>query len=233
MKTSNYIIISFSVVLFVGIFVLFTAAKIHSINEPKVIWTWQEKKLTPFSVVIAEPGADFSVQYEQNPKIGLSLQKGDTCIYPPFEIRNDTLFVHPYTVNVKQRSVIVFGAGIKTIQAKENSMIWLKQFRGDTLVVKLNKAVFKHFPDISQQNKFSLTLFAIESNIQLGSASIQSLEVHLSKTEMTGRGTSASNLTGVLNDHSTLSIGQMRKINLETDSTSTYQFNNSRVVSLN
>jgi hypothetical protein len=233
MKTSNYISISYLVFLFGGIFVLFIGAKIHSLNEPAVIWTWQEKAISPFSVVVAEPGADFSVQYDQNSKIGLSFQKGDSCIYPPVEIRHDTLFVHPYDGKVKQQSVIVFGSGIKTVQGKENSTIELKRFGGDTLVVKLNKAVFKHFPDNNQHNKFSLIIHAAESNIQLGSASIQSMELHLSKTEMTGRGTSVSNLTGILNDHSTLSIGHMKKINLDTDSTSTYQFYKSTEVHLN
>ena len=233
MKTSSYITISYFTFLFIGIFVLFTAAKIHSLNEPKVIWTWQEKPLSPFSVVVAEPGAEFSVQYDQSSRIGLSLQKGDTCSFPHFEILNDTIFVNSFNEKVKQQSVIVFGPRIKTIQGKENSTIWLKQFGSDTLVVKLNKATFKHFPDNSQHNQFSLTLFAIESKIQLGTALIQTMELHLSKTEMTGQGTSVSNLTGDLNDHSTLSIGQMRKINLETDSTSTYQFNKDKEVHLN
>ena len=222
MKTSNSIMLSFLVFLFGGIFVLFIAAKIHSLNDSKVIWTWQEKALSPFSVVVAEPGAEFSVQYDQSSRIGLSLQLGDTCSFPHFEIRNDTLFVYSFAGRVKQQSVIVFGSSIKTIQGKENSTIQLKQYEGDTLMVKLNKSVFKHYPDNSQHNNFSLILFASESNIQMGGASIQTMEIHLNKTDMTGIGTSISNLTGVLNDHSTLLIGKIRKINLEIDSTSTF-----------
>lgn len=226
MKTSSYIILSFLVFLFGGIFVLFTAAKIHSINEPKVILTWQEKPISPFSVVVAEPGAEVNVKYEQNSRIGLSLQKGDSCIYPPFEIRNDTLFVHPYVGKVKQRSVFVLGDGIKTIQGKENSTIWIKQFEGDTLVLKLNDAKLQFFPDKFNFKKFSCIISANRSTVEMGSVNFDQLDVNLNQTQMNTNSIKVSNFLGVLKDHSTLLLSDIKRINLESDSTSTYKLNN-------
>jgi hypothetical protein len=226
MKTSNTILTSFAVNLFIGIFVLFTAAKIHSINEPKIIWTWQEKAISPFSVVVAEPGTEFNVQYDQSYRIGISFQKGDTCTFPPVEIRHDTLFVHPYVGKVKQQSVIVFGGRIKTIQGKENSTIWLKQFGGDTLVVKLKKAAFKFFPDNLHLIKFSLNIYANHSNINMGAANFDLLNVELNQTQLNSRSISMSRLSGILKDHSILEVSNTKSMKLESDSTSTCRLNN-------
>lgn len=226
MKTSNYITISYFTFLFIGIFVLFTAAKIHSLNEPKVIWTWQEKPISPFSVVVAEPGAEVNVKYEQNPRIGLSLQKGDSCIYPPFEIRNDTLFVHPYVGNVKLRSVFVLGTGIKTVLGKENSTIWIKQFEGDTLVVKLNDAKLQFFPDRFNFKKFSCIISANRSNVDMGSVNFDQLDVNLNQTQMNTNSIKVSKFSGVLKDHSILLLSDLKRINIESDSTSTCRLRN-------
>ena len=223
MKASKFISISYLIFLFGGIFVLFLAAKIHSNHENAVNWTWQEKALKSFSVVEAGPGAEFTLKDAQNPRIGLSFQKGDTCLFPSYGIRNDTLFVYSYSGKVKPKTLTVFGSGIKTIVGKEYSTIRLEQFRDDTLVVKLDKAKFQYFPNNANLNRFSMTILASKSNINIGAANFNTLEVNLKVSQLTGRTMSVHSLSGVLNDHSSLVMGHTNKIRLDADSTSNYQ----------
>ena len=61
MKTSNIIFISFLIFLFGGITLLFIGSKYYELEE-NLISVSQEKPLAPFSVVVAEPGANFSLK---------------------------------------------------------------------------------------------------------------------------------------------------------------------------
>ncbi len=222
MKTSKFISISYLIFLFGGIFVLFLAAKIHSNHEDAINWTWQEKALKSFSIVVAGPGAEFTLKDAQYPRIGLSFQKGDTCLFPSYGIRNDTLFVYSYSGKVKPKVLTIFCSGIKTIVGKENSTILMEQFRDDSLVVKLEKAKFRYFPNNANLNRFSMILLASQSNINIGAANFNMLEVNLKQSQLTGRTMSVHSLSGVLNDHSSLVMGHTNKIRLDADSTSTY-----------
>jgi len=145
MKTSKFISISYLIFLFGGIFVLFLAAKIHSNHEDAINWTWQEKALKSFSIVVAGPGAEFTLKDAQYPRIGLSFQKGDTCLFPSYGIRNDTLFVYSYSGKVKPKVLTIFCSGIKTIVGKENSTILMEQFRDDSLVSEAGKSKISIF----------------------------------------------------------------------------------------
>jgi len=68
MKTSNYIIIVFFVFLFGGVFVLFISSRIHQ-RDSRIGLFAEEKKLEPFSVVVAEPGAEFHLRNAEYPRI--------------------------------------------------------------------------------------------------------------------------------------------------------------------
>ena len=136
MKTSNYILIAFFTFLFGGTFVLFLTAKIYNKTDNSITWTCEEKKLEPFSVVVAEPGADFSLQIEcHDPIIRCAHPPKEASVFPPFTVRNDTLFVSalatetevrtPRVTETEVRTLSVTVRSIKSVIAKEKSMrLW-------------------------------------------------------------------------------------------------------------
>ncbi|AOW08061.1 hypothetical protein [Flavobacterium gilvum] len=94
MKTSNYIFISFLIFLFSGITLLFVGAKYYRGTEHKGGFLTQEKPLQPFSVVVAETGANFILKNGPQNKIIQNYLKNSVPNFAPFLVRNDTLFVY-------------------------------------------------------------------------------------------------------------------------------------------
>lgn len=225
MKTSNYIIIAFFTFLFGGVFVLFLSAKIHQGDSDRGVYS-EEKKMDPFSVVVAEPGAEFHLRNAENPKMLCFYQKPDTSNFLPFGVRNDTLFVFAYSGIKKPRLPHeIYGRNIKCIVAKDKSYISLQEFRADTLIVKLNNAVLDAFFDKARNRTYSLSIQSVGSKINLAGIHAGNLDVQLNGTELRAWDNSIDSLCGTLTNHSNISIWKLGKINLEADSTSNYGLN--------
>lgn len=225
MKTSNYIAISFLIFLFGGIFILFLAARIDPRGSFHQEFLTQEKVLDSFSVIIAEQGAGIRLRYGQTSKMSVDYPKDDTCSLPPFTVRNDTLFVSAYSYRKKQRPVDVYCNGLKSIQEKNAAHVTIeKEFQADTLIVKLDNAEFSYYSEKDSPGKISLTLIADQSKINIGETNLEKLEIQLNNTEMNVYNNSIGNLSGSIKNHSKLYVDTFRKINIEVDSTSNYQF---------
>lgn len=222
MKTSNYIILSFFVFLFGGIFVLFLAAKIDPRGSFHPEFITEEKALDNFSVVVAETGANIRIKSGETPKMGLYYLKGDTCTFPSFVVRNDTLFVGSNPPKNKYWSTNIICKQVNSVEGKGKCQINMEQFHCDTLLVKLNKADFRYFAGKNLVG-FSLRIIAISSNINMRESVINNLDLNLNQSKMDAWGSHVKNLSGKLNEKSRLSLGKIRKINLEADSTSTYR----------
>jgi hypothetical protein len=225
MKTSNYIIIAFFVFLFGGVFVLFLSSKIHQGDSDSGVYS-EEKKLEPFSVVVAEPGAEFHLRNAEYPRMRSFYQKPDTCGFLEYGIRNDTLFVFAISGNKQPRLPHeIYARNLKSIVAKENSYISLQEFQADTLIVNLNNAVLDAFFDQTKNHASSLSIQAISSKINLTRINVDNLNIQLNETTLNAWNNSIVGISGSLTDHSSLSVDAMNKINVEVDSTSTYHLN--------
>jgi len=224
MKTSNYIAISFFVFLFGGIFVLFLTTKLDPRANEGIRTEIFEKSLDSFSVIVAEARADFRIKSGATSKISNNYHKGETAAFPPYLVRNDTLFVSAFPDNVKVYNVEVSCAKLKCIEGKEKSRITLENFSGDSLQLKLSGAEFRHFAATSSGN-VSLRVIADNSNIRISDSSLKNLDIQLIKTEMNVWNTKVTNLSGSMKNSSTLSLGTISKINLEVDSSSNYRLN--------
>lgn len=221
MKTSNYIIIAFFIFLLTCTFVLFLDAKMNFKNRQVGL---HEKRLEPFSVVVAESGAEFNIRKGEYPRMLSYYDKPDTCSFPEYGIRNDTLFV--FTSKEKKKPNKwneIYGRNIKCIVAKVNSNVRLQQFMADTLVIKLEYAVFDANFDNAKNRTLQLCMIANNSNINLHGAHIDHLNVQLNKTNMNSWNNSIVQLSGSLTNQSRLSLGAIQKISLDVDLTSAYQ----------
>lgn len=223
MKTSNYILIAFFVFLITCTFVLFLDAKMY--NKDRQIGL-QEKRLEPFSVVVAEEGAEFNIRNGEYPRMTCYYDKPDTCTFPEYGIRNDTLFVFACKEKKKPgRWHEIHGRNIKSIVAKVNSIVKLQQFTADSLDVKLDYAIFEAHFDQTKGSTAQLSIIASNAKINLSRAVFENLNVRLNKTNMNSWDNSIVHLSGSLVNQSKLSIGAIQKISLDVDSTSTYQLN--------
>jgi hypothetical protein len=221
MKTSNYIFIAFFVFLITCTFVLYLDAKMNFKNRQVGL---QQKRLEPFSVVVAESGAEFNIRKGEYPRMLSYYDKPDTCSFPEYGIRNDTLFVFASKEKKKPNKWNeIYGRNIKCIVAKVNSNVRLQQFMADTLAIKLDNAVFDANFDNAKNRTLQLTMIANNSKINLHGANIDHLNIQLNKTNMNSWNNSIVQLSGSITNQSRLSLGSIQKISLDVDSTSAYQ----------
>jgi len=224
MKTSNYIIMAFLIFLFGGILTLFVSAKLDPRAGQNQKFETLEKPLDPFSVIVAEPGASFQIKTGETTRLSTNYQKGEEAILPSYVVRNDTLFVSAFPKSEKRTNLEVCYTKIRSIEGKANSEITAHQISGDSLTIKLNDAHFRHYSRTKTSNA-ALQIIANNSNVQLGDISIENLDIQLNKTEMNVWNSSIVNLSGTLTESSSLSMGQISKINVEVDSSSNYHLN--------
>lgn len=228
MKTSNYILLSFFIFLFGGITLLFVFSKSRSGFDFGTNFKIKEKKLSSFSVVVADSGANFNLRNAKENKIIQPYRKDSIANFPPFIIRNDTLFISsakqiqglPENYRVATE---VFCINIKNIVVKENSYISMYDFKVDTLMININKSKLDlRFDSISY-----IFLQAKDSEIYLDGQKLEKLAVNLDKTKLnTPIKKRIDNLVGSLKNTSDCNFCLSNKIRLEADKTSTYDFYN-------
>jgi hypothetical protein len=226
MKTSNKIFISFLIFLFSGIIALYVGSKYYDDIWDKSNFADQKTLLSPFSVVVAEPGAIFILNTGKENKVIQTYRKGTFANFSVFEVRNDTLFVFPVKQqNPKERnySVVpeIFCVNIKSLVAKENSNIGTGKFNVDTLSVIMNKSNFVwRFENIAY-----LSIQAKDSDIYLEGEKLEKLVVKLDTTKLnTPVKKRIENLSGTLKNNSDCTFYLSNKIILDIDKTSTYDF---------
>lgn len=222
MRTSNYILISFFVFLFGGIFVLFLAAKIDPRGSYHHGRSTQEKSLDNFSVVVAEQDANIRLITGETSKMILNYSKEDSCSFPSYKIKDDTLFVGSNPPRNKYYQTEIWCKKINSIEGKAKSRINVEQLKCDSLLVRLDNAEFYYRREKNPVG-FALRLLAFQSKVNLENAFITNLDVNFNKTDMDAWGSHIKNLSGKLNDKSNLSMGRIDRISLEADSTSTYR----------
>src|SRR6187431_3364768 len=126
MKTSNKILLSFFFFIFGGIILLYLGSKYHKDYYDTSNFADQKTLLSSFSVIVAEPGANFYLKSGKENKVIQTYRKDTFADFSVFVVRNDTLFVSP----VKQLKAKdgdyrvvpeIFCLNLKSLITKENS----------------------------------------------------------------------------------------------------------------
>lgn len=217
MKTSNYILIAFFTFLFGGILSLFVAAKFH-VDTNKLVS--KEKPIASFSVVIAEPGSEFTLKAGDTKIVSLSMQ--DTCYLPRFDIHNDTLILFPYTNVEAKQNVEVYCNRIHEIQGKKNSNIRVHGFLNNSLSIHLTKATLSYYQEPNDKKCQVLKLAANESYVNMTTANFEKLDMQLNNTKIDGWNNSIDSISGTLKNQSELYVRVIKNINIDSDSTCRY-----------
>lgn len=228
MKTSNIIITSFFIFLFSGIILLYIGSKYYKSYVDPSNFAMQQKTLSPFSVVVAEPGAIFNLTNGKENKIVQNYLKGTVPNIASYVVRNDTLFISTqykkgeirHTKNVAE----IFYINMKSIVVKENSDILIQGFQEDTLNIaikksRLNCREFKKVDLISVE--------ATDSDIFFEGKNIENVVVKLDKAhlDITSK-ENIKSISGNIKNSSTLDCSGSAKVNLEADKTSKMYFTN-------
>lgn len=226
MKTSNKIFISFLIFLFGGITLLFIGSKYYKGYDDKSNFAIQEKPLISFSVVVAEPGANFTLKTGKKNKIIQTHRKGTVANFPAYTVRNDTLFVAsakqiqglPKNYRIGSEICCV---KVKSIITKENSDVMMYKFQADTLNFIMNKSRLNwNFDNVS-----FVSIQAKDSDIYLGGKKLKKLTVKLDKTKISAfTKTRINNLSGSLKNSSDADFSHSNSIHLDLDKTSSYDF---------
>lgn len=224
MKTNNKIFISFLIFLFGGITLLFIGSKYYKGLDDETNIAKLEKPLTPFSVVVAEPGANFILKSGKQNKIIQNYLKDAVPNFAPYEIRNDTLFVFSVKkAQSKEAHFIivpeVFCVNIKSITTKKNSEVRMEDFQTDALSITMNKSRLQWtFDNIS-----FVSIQAKDSDIYLGGKNINKLTVKLDKTKISAVTKIRINiLSGTIVNGSDGNFSYSNSINLDVDKTSSF-----------
>jgi len=227
MKTSNYILLSFFLFLFGGITLLCIGSKYCKSIDDKSSLTVKETKTTSFSVVVAEPGAYLVLKNGREFSVSQAYKKEEAPDLAPFVVRNDTLFVSAVKSRIKGRWFVVpeiYCKKVKSIIAKENTNVNLKNYQVDSLSISLNKSDFSWdfnkpaFVNIEAEN----------SNLHFDGDNIEKINLQFDKTKLyLNSQKGAKMLSGSLaNDSYIDGIIIDGKINLGIDNSSRMYFRN-------
>jgi hypothetical protein len=234
MKTSNYIFSAFLIFLFGGILLLFIGAKFYKGADNEDSFLTQEKPLNTFSVVVAEPGANFVLKNGAQNKISQRYLKELAPDFAPFKVRNDTLFVYSVKEEDSNKQgqstggyfIIVpeiFCKKVKCIIAKEKSKINLEGFEADSLSINLNTAEF-----VWRYDKAGfVSINAKNSNIYFEGKDLEKLTIQLDKTKLrVVTKERIDKLSGSLKNDSEGDFSYGNSVRLDADKTSRYGFYN-------
>ncbi len=225
MKTSNKIFISFIIFLFSGIIALYVGSKYYVEYYDIHNFVEQEKPLPPFSVVVAEPGAQIQLRNGSKTKIVQGFFKTKQPRFSSFVVRNDTLFVF----GVKQdRNKLprakfmanVFCENVKHFVAKENSLVFLSGYQVDSLFVKMNDAEL-----VCQNNNSNyIKLIAKNSRINFDCEKLNAMVVELDKSQLELKSKNKINsISGTVKNDSDVKFSMDGKLNLDVDKSSYLQ----------
>lgn len=223
MKTSNIIFLSFLIFLFGGITLLFIGSKYYKGVDDKADFAKLEKPLPSFSVVVAEPGANFNLKSGTKNKIIQTYLKDTVPNFAPYEVRNDTLFMYsvkreqskePYLIIAPE----VFCVNVKSITTKENSEVHLEKFETDTLSVTMNKSRL----DWRFDKAAYISIQAKDSDIYLDGENLEKLTVELDKTKLWASAKKGINcISGNVKNVSDVRLSMNGKMSLDVDKSST------------
>lgn len=203
---------------------LFLAAKLDPKADLTVKSLLETKALGSFSVVVAEPGVRLIIKHDSFSKILGFHNEGTICKFPPYELRNDTLFFRSYPKS-DFPWIQVNCNGIKSFQVKADASVRLDEFQGDTLMIKLERATFNCNFNKDEKKNFVLSVLSKESQIYLIRPNVKKLNIQLDHSIIWTYDTSIDTLSGNLKNKSWLRIGDSKRVykeNLEVDATSTF-----------
>lgn len=228
MKTSNYILLSFFIFLFGGITLLFVFSKSRRGYDFGTNFKIKEDKTAPFSVVVAEPDASFVLKNGEEFKISQSYLKEGVPNFASYEVRNDTMFMHSVKQersNKQEQSqggyfIIVpevYCKNVKTIIAKENTNVNLKNYNVDSLLVNLDQSYF-HW----DYNKPTyLKINAKNSHLNLNGEYIKTINLQFDKTTLYMDSKKATKeISGSLSNDSEFQGNIDGKVSIDVDNSS-------------
>lgn len=230
MKTSNALFFSYLIFILSGITLLFIGSKYYK-GYIKDDFISQEKALGSFSVVVAEPGAQFVLKKGSENKINQRYLKNSAPNFAPFLVRNDTLFVYQIKKKSYSKQVLsqeeyflnipnIFCQNVKSIVAKENSTISLKEFQADSLNINLNSSSLDWWSFAKVSFVF---LQAKDSRIYFNGEKMENVVMQLDNTRVQISPLQRiDNLSGSLKNKSDCTFTISKKVNLDVDETSNY-----------
>lgn len=229
MKTSNKIVIFFLIFLFSGITALYVGSKYYANpNSNPVNFVVKKTKLSPFSVVVAEPRAVFYLNTGKENEITQSHLKDSLPDFGSFLVSNDTLFIASAKLKknkdrFRSNLIHISCRNVKSIITKEYSEVKMEKFQADTLSVIMNRSNLDwRFGKISH-----LTIQAKGSDIYLEGEKLGKLVIKLDKTRInTSIKKRTETLSGSLINGSDLRFTMSNIVNLIGDQTSNYDFYN-------
>lgn len=222
MKTSNYIIIFYLVLLFSGVLALFVAARFNPQKNTEIDSFIVGEALNHFSVVVTESETMLIHRYGLQPEIFTSFDEGVPAGIALHEVRNDTLFIFNNPKS-KPQFIQVQCPEIKSIIGKGKSKIRIDDYRGDSLTLKLEES---ELMDISanDENRISvLTLTADLSYVTMG-AGIDKLEIDANRSYIKAYNNTIKSVTCSLKNYSRLELHRSSSLDsVNVDSTSFFQ----------
>ncbi len=214
------------IVTFGGTFLLYVTSSISGtedrryaeLNNGKNLHL--EKILEPFSVIVADYGVNFSLEYADKHRVYLYKVKVDEVLVPNYKIKNDTLYLDDSTVigGVKPR---FFTSKIKAIIGLGNNEIIFDKVVAEKLDIQMNGG--RIHGSFEPSASFNMNIKAIESTIDIINSNLDLLIVDLYKTKINVSESSVDQIDGEIRNYSSLVFKDEAKISLDTDKTSNYK----------
>ena len=172
MRTSNYIVAAFLVVA-AGITVgMFITAKCHT-EKPL---NTQSYALPPFSVVVAESGARFTIKQDKEDTWVVSYKEREAVPEGGYRIEGDTLYVHAGPSMYGQTLHV---SNLPLIVALEESEVSIKDVHSGDLFIEVDRAKMSidNYGLEAQEGILNIWIVATDASVQLSGFQADSIRI--------------------------------------------------------
>ncbi len=232
MKTSNIIATIYLTLVFSGVLALYVAARDHDItgdeNHKKIV-------LPAFSVIVGNPGSEFSIEECDTISVTLSWSKNQKMSPMPCVVRNDTLFMtgrqsmfkHSFEIRCNKVHTIIAGA---------KSIINVRNFNPKSLTLLANGGEINFWRGRNYWYDGTrvigqLSVVAKDSGfVDLGNIKVQCLKVDISRSKLESSSIKTKSIDATIRNNSKIDFHYSIVDNMQvsTDSTSFFSLNKYR-----
>lgn len=223
MKTSNIIIIVFSVFVVSSMLTFFIDSKNHPNNNSNNRYLYNEFNLqnhsiTEFSVLVAEAGTDIHIEQTDSNKISIECPKGEKTQKNFYTLSNDTLFI-----NGKFRTWIKCKK-LNQVISHDHKWLGIDVMSKDSLLLNINGGITY----LQKNNPANIQFFKLIANndsyVDIANLSIDNFYVTCkNKSEIKANGL-YKNVNSLIENNSKLNLSKNPlELTMKKDSTSQFK----------
>jgi hypothetical protein len=226
MKTSNYIVTAFLVFIFGAMLFLFIAAK----NHKEETWNKKEYALADFTVIVAEPTAQFSIEQNDTNRLIVNYPENESEPKNLYRISSDTLFVLGKTEEIY--NIVVNSRFFPSVVALKESQVDFRKLQSGSLFVYADRAKLSFNNEELKDSQpdsigLAISVTAKHSRVDIQNTKANKIDIQADSASIWMNGNNIATFSAQLRNKTEFHFwGEVEHVAIEKDSSSGYYLNN-------